>query len=103
MVLFPRYFCSVWLALTTLITVLVFIGMFMDPYGAIILVSATIASVAYNNNIDPVHLWMVVLVSFELGYLTPPAALNQLLTRQVIGNEEMMLTEAEAKQETHWW
>lgn len=100
---FPSDFGSVWLAMTTLIIVLVFIGMFMDPYGAIILVSATIASVAYNNNIDPVHFWMVVLVSFELGYLTPPVALNQLLTRQVIGNEEMMLTEAEAKQETHWW
>lgn len=103
MELFPSDFSSVWLAMTTLVIVLVLIGMFMDPYGAIILVSATIASVAYDNNIDPVHFWMVVLVSFELGYLTPPVALNQLLTRQVIGNEEMRLTEADAKQETHWW
>lgn len=103
MELFPSDFSSVWLAMTTLVVVLVLIGMFMDPYGAIILVSATIASVAYENNIDPVHFWMVVLVSFELGYLTPPVALNQLLTRQVIGNEEMRLTEQDAKQETHWW
>lgn len=103
MELFPSDFSSIWLAMTTLVIVLVLIGMFMDPYGAIILVSATIASVAYDNNIDPVHFWMVVLVSFELGYLTPPVALNQLLTRQVIGNEEMQLTEQDAKQETHWW
>lgn len=101
--LFPSDFSSIWLAMTTLVMVLVLIGMFMDPYGAIILVSATIASVAYQNNIHPVHFWMVVLVSFELGYLTPPVALNQLLTRQVIGNEEMRLTEEEAKAETHWW
>ena len=60
----------------------------MDPYGAVILVSATIASVAYDNGIDPVHFWMVVLVAFELGYLTPPVALNHLLTRQVIGEDE---------------
>lgn len=103
MTLFPSDFSTVWLAMTTLVVVLVLIGMFMDPYGAIILVSATIASVAYDNNIDPVHFWMVVLVSFELGYLTPPVALNQLLTRQVIGNDEMLLAEQEAKQETHWW
>jgi len=101
--LFPSDFSSIWLAMTTLVMVLVLIGMFMDPYGAIILVSATIASVAYQNNIHPVHFWMVVLLSFELGYLTPPVALNQLLTRQVIGNEEMRLTEEEAKAETHWW
>lgn len=101
--LFPSDFSSIWLAMTTLVVVLVLIGMFMDPYGAIILVSATIASVAYDNNINPVHFWMVVLVSFELGYLTPPVALNQLLTRQVIGQQEMALTEADAKQETHWW
>ena len=28
---------------------------------------------------NPIHFWMVVLVAFELGYLTPPVALNQLL------------------------
>jgi hypothetical protein len=28
---------------------------------------------------------MMVLVAFELGYLTPPVALNHLLARQAIG------------------
>ena len=35
-----------------------------DPYGAAILVSATIAEVAYQSGINPVHFWMVVLVAF---------------------------------------
>jgi len=65
----------------------------MDPYGAVILVSVTIAQVAYANGIDPLHFWMVTLVAFELGYLTPPVALNQLLTRQVVGEEELRLSE----------
>ena len=30
---------------------------------------------------------MMVLVAFELGYLTPPVAINHLLARQVIGPE----------------
>jgi len=28
-------------------------------------------------------------VAFELGYLLPPVALNQLLTRQVVGESEI--------------
>jgi TRAP-type C4-dicarboxylate transport system permease large subunit len=43
--------------------------------------------VAYANGIDPIHFWMTVLVAFELGYLTPPVALNHLLTRSVIGDD----------------
>ena len=57
----------------------------MDALGAVILVSITVAQVAYRNGIDLVHFWMMVLVAFELGYLTPPVSLNHLLARQVIG------------------
>jgi len=66
----------------------------MDPYGAVILVSASIADIAYNNGIDPAHFWMVVLCAFELGYLTPPVALNHLLARQVVGEEAYELDES---------
>jgi TRAP-type C4-dicarboxylate transport system permease large subunit len=92
----PASFGSVWLTMSLLVVVLVIIGMTMDPYGAVILVSVTIAQVAYKNGIDPVHFWMVVLVAFELGYLTPPVALNHLLTRQVIGEEPFMNDEAQS-------
>jgi TRAP-type C4-dicarboxylate transport system permease large subunit len=74
--------------LSFLIVVLVGIGMIMDPFGAVVLVSGTVAQIAYNNGINPVHFWMITLVSFELGYLTPPVALNHLLTRQMVGYEE---------------
>lgn len=85
---FPQHFPNLWVAMALFVGMLVFIGMVMDPFGAVILVSATIAPIAYNNGIHPVHFWMVVLVSFELGYLSPPVALNQLLLRQVVGEEE---------------
>jgi len=32
---------------------------------------------------------MISLVAFELGYLSPPVALNHLLTRQVVGDDEV--------------
>src|SRR5690606_7038654 len=81
----PQVFASDWSAMGFLMMAMVFLGMFMDPFGAVILVSTALAPIAYANNIDPVHFWMMVLVAFELGYLMPPVALNQLLTRQVIG------------------
>ncbi len=95
--LVPAGFDSIWLAMGLLVAILVVIGMIMDPYGAVILVSATIASIAYDSGIDPVHFWMVTLVAFELGYLSPPVALNHLLTRQVVGEREVEL----ASQEGH--
>ena len=61
----------------------------MDAFGAVILVSATIATIAYDSGINPVHFWMTVLVAFELGYLSPPVALNHLLARQVVGEAEV--------------
>ena len=95
MALVPASFASVWLAMGLLVLILVVIGMIMDPYGAVILVSATIASIAYDSGIDPVHFWMVTLVAFELGYLSPPVALNHLLTRQVVGEREVALASEE--------
>jgi TRAP-type C4-dicarboxylate transport system permease large subunit len=102
MSLFPESFGSIWLAMTALVFILVIIGMSMDPYGAVILVSATIAEVAYKSGINAVHFWMVVLVAFELGYLSPPVALNHLLTRQVVGEAEFNAAQQEAKGLGFW-
>ncbi len=81
----PSDFGSAWVAMSFLVVVMVLVGMTMDALGAVILVSYTIADIAYSNGIDPVHFWMMVLVAFELGYLTPPVAINHLLARQVVG------------------
>ena len=85
----PETFANVWLAMTLLVVTMVIIGMIMDPYGAVILVNATIAQIAFDNGIAPLHFWMITLVAFELGYLSPPVALNHLLTRQVVGEAEV--------------
>ena len=82
----PDVFDSAWTAMAFMSIVLVVLGMFMEPLGAIFLVSGTLAPLAYKSGIDPVHFWVMVLVAFELGYLMPPVALNQLLARQVVGD-----------------
>ncbi len=93
----PTDLASPLIAISILLVLLVFVGMVMDPFGAVILVTATIAPVAYANGIDPVHFWMIVLAAFELGYLSPPVALNQLLARQVVGEKEMDEADAEVR------
>ncbi|MFT6422559.1 MAG: TRAP-type C4-dicarboxylate transport system permease large subunit [Thalassolituus sp.] len=103
MSMIPSEFSSIWVAMGLLVCILVVIGMIMDPYGAVVLVSVTIASIAYESGINPVHFWMVTLVAFELGYLSPPVALNHLLTRQVVGEEEVRLSKEETIGENFWY
>ncbi|MFP1682981.1 TRAP transporter large permease subunit [Alloalcanivorax sp. C16-1] len=85
----PSAFGSVWIAAAFFVVALVLVGMFIDPLGAVILVNAAMAPMAQANGISALHFWMIALVAFELGYLTPPVALNHLLTRQVVGDDEV--------------
>jgi TRAP-type C4-dicarboxylate transport system permease large subunit len=91
----PSHFSSVFTCMAFMATVLVILGMFMEPLGAIFLIAGTLAPMAYANGIDPIHFWVMVLVSFEVGYLMPPVALNQLLARQVVGDDVIRQADAE--------
>jgi TRAP-type C4-dicarboxylate transport system permease large subunit len=93
----PTHFPNIWVAMTFLMVSKVLLGMIMDPMGAMILVSGTLAPIAYNAGINPVHFWMMVLVAFELGYLLPPVAINQLMLRQVVGEVEIDRVTAEVQ------
>ncbi|MEC7376546.1 MAG: TRAP transporter large permease subunit, partial [Pseudomonadota bacterium] len=95
MATFPQSFDSAWSAMLLMVVILVVLGMIMDAFGAVILVTATVATIAYASGIHPVHFWMVTLVAFELGYLSPPVALNHLLTRQVVGEAEVLAAQQE--------
>jgi TRAP-type C4-dicarboxylate transport system permease large subunit len=93
----PTHLGSILVTLGFMALLLAMIGMTTDPFGAVILVAATIAPVAFDNGIHPIHFWMIVLVAFEFGYVTPPVALNHLLTRLSVGDAEVAAADAEAK------
>ena len=101
--LLPQHFSSPFIAMALLFVILVIIGMIMDPYGAVILVSATLTQIAASNGIAPIHFWVTVLCAFELGYLTPPVALNQLLTRQVVGESAYAYECATDRPKRFWY
>lgn len=73
----------------------------MDAFAAIFMISGSLAPIAYRNGIDPTHFWMTVLVALELGYLSPPVALNHLLVRQVVGEKEVALAALEG--DSFWY
>ncbi|XID74604.1 TRAP transporter large permease subunit [Alkanindiges sp. WGS2144] len=95
--LLPTHLDNIYISLLFIALLLAGIGMTTDPFGAVILVAASIAPVAFANGIHPIHFWMICLVAFELGYVTPPVALNHLLTRLSVGDEEVLAADAEAK------
>src|SRR5699024_7954513 len=97
----PHELSSIWVAMIILTITLVLTGMFMDPYGAVILINATIARFAFQAGIAPLHFRIVALISLELGNLTPPVALNHLLTRQVVGDD--VVEQAKPETGSFWY
>lgn len=97
MEMFPTNIDNLYIVIMMIVVLMVFVGMIMDPFGAVILISATVAPVAYKYGIHPVHFWMIALIGFELGYVSPPVALNQLLARQSIGDAEVAAADAEVR------
>lgn len=92
---FLAEFDSVYKVMAVLIGIFILLGMFMESMAAVGLVSLSIAPIAYQQGIDPLHFWMTCLVALELGYLSPPVALSHIFTRQVVGEEEAKLAALE--------
>jgi len=69
-----------WKFLILLNLLLLFVGMVMDIFSAIVVVVPLIAFPAYKYGIDPYHLGVIFLLNLEIGYLTPPVGLNLYIT-----------------------
>lgn len=73
-------FESKWTFLLALNIVLLFVGMTMDIFSAIVVVVPLITPAAIAFGIDPYHLGVIFLLNLEIGYLTPPVGLNLFIT-----------------------
>jgi hypothetical protein len=59
---------------------LIFVGMLMDIFSAIIVVVPLIVPVATHFGVNPYHLGAIFLLNLEIGYLAPPVGLNLFLS-----------------------
>lgn len=66
--------------LLALNVLLLFVGMVMDIFSAIVIVLPLIGPIAKFYGVDPYHLGVIFLLNLEVGYLTPPVGLNLFIT-----------------------
>jgi tripartite ATP-independent transporter DctM subunit len=67
---------SRWVFLLALNCLLLLVGMLMDIFSAIIVVTPLITPIGAAFGIDPIHLGIIFLANMELGFLTPPVGMN---------------------------
>jgi tripartite ATP-independent transporter DctM subunit len=67
---------SAWLFLLVLNVALLLVGMFVDIFSAIVILTPLLVPVAIGYGIHPVHFGIVMLANLQIGYFMPPAGMD---------------------------
>ncbi len=67
---------SKWTFLMLLNVFLLFLGMMLDIFSAIVIMIPLILPIAIGYDINPLHLGIIFLANMQLGYFTPPVGMN---------------------------
>jgi C4-dicarboxylate transporter DctM subunit len=67
---------SAWAFLLMLNVLLLFAGMLMDIFSAIVILTPLLLPVAVGYGIHPVHFGIVMLANLQIGYFTPPVGMD---------------------------
>lgn len=67
------------------ILMLLFIGLFLDPIAALVMVTPVIFPVLVEVGYNPVHIGVVTVYALMLGLLTPPLGLSVYLSADISG------------------
>lgn len=59
---------------------LLIVGCIMDIFTALMIVVPLIAPIAYQYNVNLIHLGIIFLANLEIGYLTPPVGMNLFIS-----------------------
>ena len=71
-----QYVHSGWMFLLLLNVVLLLVGMFVDIFSAIVILTPLLVPVAIGYGIHPVHFGIVMLANLQIGYFMPPAGMD---------------------------
>ncbi len=67
---------------------LLFVGMFMETYAAIILLAPVLLPTVQAIGVDPLHFGLIMVVNLTIGLCTPPVGVNLFIAAR-IGNAPM--------------
>lgn len=65
-----------WVVLLIINAFLLFVGCFLDPASALIMLTPLLAPVAASLGIDPIHFGVIVVMNLTIGTFHPPFGLN---------------------------
>ena len=75
-----QFITSKYVFLILLNIFLLIVGCIMDIFTAIMIIVPLIAPIAYQYNVDLIHLGIIFLANLEIGYLTPPVGMNLFIS-----------------------
>ena len=62
---------------------LLFVGMFMETYAAIILLAPVLLPTALAIGVDPLHFGLIMVVNLTIGLCTPPVGVNLFIAARI--------------------
>jgi C4-dicarboxylate transporter DctM subunit len=65
-----------WMVLLTINLFLLFVGCFLDPASALIMLTPLLAPIAATLGVDPIHFGVIVVMNLTIGTFHPPFGLN---------------------------
>ena len=65
-----------WMVLMTINVFLLFVGCFLDPASALIMLTPLLAPIAASIGVDPIHFGVIVVMNLTIGTFHPPFGLN---------------------------
>ena len=80
--------------LIALLAFLLVLGMLLDIFSALVIVTPIILPMALRFGVDPVHLGIVFLAAMQIGYFTPPVGMNLFIASFRFGQPVMTLYRA---------
>ena len=85
---------SPWVFLLLLNLFLLAVGMLLDIFSAVVILTPLLLPVAAGFGIHPVHLGVVMLANLQLGYFTPPVGMNLFIAAYRFGQPVLVLVRA---------
>jgi C4-dicarboxylate transporter DctM subunit len=74
-----------WVFLLFVNILLYFVGDFMEPSAAILILAPLFLPIVLRLNIDPIHFGIIMTVNMEIGMITPPVGLNLFVASGISG------------------
>ena len=74
-----------WIFLLFVNILLYFVGDFMEPSAAILILAPLFLPIVLKLNIDPIHFGIIMTVNMEIGMITPPVGLNLFVASGISG------------------